>query len=68
MMRCPLCGHAGCVFNMVKGITMRRGLDSQTHPAGGPSAVQNVSALRAILSNPVEASHPSQTGEYEKKV
>jgi hypothetical protein len=43
------------------------GLDSQAHPTGGTSAVQNVSALRAILSNPVEASHPSQCGEYAKK-
>jgi hypothetical protein len=43
------------------------GLDSQAHPAGGRSAVQNVQAVRAILSNPVEASHPSQTGEYAKK-
>ena len=43
------------------------GLDSQAHPAGGRSAVQNISAVRAILSNPVEASHPSQTGKYAKK-
>ncbi len=43
------------------------GLDSQAHPAGGRSAVQNVSALRAILSNPVEDSHLSQIGGYAKK-
>ncbi len=43
------------------------GLDSQAHPVGGRSAVQNVSALRAILSNPVEASHPSQSVVHAKK-
>ncbi len=43
------------------------GLDSQAHPAGGLSAVQNVSAMRAILSNPVEDSHPSQCGNMQKK-